>query len=123
LPLVQAIAEQTLALAREHQQRGYQAYALRLLGDIAAHRDPPENGLAESHYRQALTLADKLGMRPLVAHCHLGLGNISRKSGQLDKARAELSAAIKLYRAMQMTFWLLEAEGALAEVEDADHVW
>jgi class 3 adenylate cyclase/tetratricopeptide (TPR) repeat protein len=112
-----ALAEQTLALAREHQQRGYQAYALRLLGDIAAHRDPPENGLAESHYRQALTLADKLGMRPLMAHCHLGLGNISRKSGQLDKARAELSAAIKLYRAMQMTFWLPEAEGALAEVE------
>jgi sugar phosphate isomerase/epimerase len=123
LPLVQASAEPTLALAREHQQRGYQAYALRLLGDNAAHRDPPENALAESHYRQALTLADKLGMRPLVAHCHLGLGNISRKSGQLDKARAELSAAIKLYRAMQMTFWLLEAEGALAEVEDADHVW
>ena len=54
-------------------------------------------------------------MRPLMAHCHLGLGNISRKSGQLDKARAELSAAIKLYRAMQMTFWLEKAATPLAD--------
>jgi hypothetical protein len=56
-------------------------------------------------------------MRPLMAHCHLGLGNIFRKSGRRDEARAELSAGIELYRAMEMTLWLPEAEGALAEVE------
>ena len=56
-------------------------------------------------------------MRPLVAHCHLGLGNLYLKSGRRDEARAELSAAIELYRAMEMTFWLPEAERALAEVE------
>ena len=117
MPLVQAIAEPTLALTREHQQRGYQAYALRLLGDIAAHRDPPENALAESHYRQALTLADKLGMRPLVAHCHHGLGTLYYTIGRLPEARAELCAAIELYRAMDMTFWLPQAEAGLAQVE------
>ena len=71
----------------------------------------------KTHYQQALTLANELGMRPLVAHCHLGLGNLYLKSGRRDEARTELSAAIELYRAMEMTFWLPEAERALAEVE------
>ena len=61
----QALAEQALTLAREHQERGNEAYALRLLGDIAAQREPPESAQAEAHYQQALTLADELGMRPL----------------------------------------------------------
>ena len=69
-----ALAERALALAREHQERGHQAYALRLLGDIAARREPPEVEQAETHYRQALALAEELGMRPLQAHCHRGLG-------------------------------------------------
>jgi ATP/maltotriose-dependent transcriptional regulator MalT len=62
-----ALAERALVLARAHQERGYQAYALRLLGEIAAQREPPERDQAEAHYRQALALAEKLGMRPLVA--------------------------------------------------------
>jgi class 3 adenylate cyclase/tetratricopeptide (TPR) repeat protein len=112
-----ALTKGVLAHAHERQERGYQAYALRLLGDIAARREPPESALAEDHYRAALTLADELGMRPLVAHCHLGLGNLYVKNGRRDEARAELSAAIERYRAMEMTFWLPEAESALAEVE------
>ena len=78
----QALAERALALAREHQERGNQAYALRLLGDIAARREPPEREQAEAHYRQALALAEELGMRPLQAHCHLGLGTLYAKIGQ-----------------------------------------
>ena len=71
-----ALTERALALAREHQERGHQAYALRLLGEIAAQREPPEREQAEAHYRQALALAEELGMRPLQAHCHLGLGTL-----------------------------------------------
>jgi tetratricopeptide (TPR) repeat protein len=56
-----ALAERTLALACENQERGHQAYALRLLGEIAAHRDPPEVESSISSYRQALTLAEELG--------------------------------------------------------------
>jgi hypothetical protein len=56
-------------------------------------------------------------MRPLAAHCHRGLGTLYAKSGQQEPARAELSTAIEMYRAMEMTFWLPEAEAALAEVE------
>ena len=112
-----ALAERALALAREHQERGHQAYALRLLGDIAARREPPESEQAEAHYRQALTLAEELGMRPLQAHCHRGLGTLYATIGQQEQARAELSAAIGLYRAMDMTFWLPQTEAALAQVE------
>jgi tetratricopeptide (TPR) repeat protein len=111
------LAEHMLARTREHQERGHQAYALRLLGAIAARRKPPEREQAEDYYRQALALADELGMRPLVAHCHRGLGTLYGQTGQWRQACAELAAAIDLYRAMEMTFWLLQAEAELAPVE------
>ena len=113
-----ALAEQALALAREHQERGHQAYALRLLGDIAARRDPPEGEPAEAHYHQALALADELGMRPLQAHCHRGLGTLYARRGQWEQARAELCAALDLYQAMDMTFWLPQVEAVLAQAEE-----
>jgi tetratricopeptide (TPR) repeat protein len=112
-----ALAERTLALARAQQERGHQAYALRLLGDIAVRCKPPEHDQAKAHYRQALALAEALGMRPLQAHCHRGLGTLYAMTGQREQARTELSAAIDLYWAMDMTFWLPEAETALAQVE------
>ena len=71
----------------------------------------------QAHYRQALALAEELGMRPLVTHCHLGLGTLYVKTGQREQARAELSTAIEMYRSMEMTFWLPQAEAALAQVE------
>jgi tetratricopeptide (TPR) repeat protein len=116
----QALAEQALMLARAHQERGHQAYALRLLGDIAARRELPQGEPAVAHYCQALTLAEDLGMRPLQAHCHLGLGTLYATTGQRQQARAALSAAIALYRAMDMTFWLPQAEAALAQVGGAE---
>jgi predicted protein tyrosine phosphatase len=114
----QALAGWVLAHARAHEEQGHQAYALRLLGDIAAQRDPPQAEPAESHYRQALTVATELGMRPLLAHCHLGLGTLYAKSGEEEQARGELSAARDLYRAMQMTFWLSRAEATLMGVQE-----
>jgi predicted ATPase len=112
-----AFAERTLALARTHQERGNQAYALRLLGDIAARREPPDSQQAEAHYREALALAEDLGMRPLQAHCHRGLSMLYATAGQTEQARTALSTAIALYRAMAMTFWLPQTEAALVQVE------
>jgi uncharacterized protein HemY len=56
-------------------------------------------------------------MRPLQAHCHLGLGILYVRTGQRQQAHAALSAAIDLYWAMDMTFWLPQAEAALAQME------
>jgi tetratricopeptide (TPR) repeat protein len=113
------LAEHTLALAHAHQERGHQAYTLRLLGDIAVRRDPPAADEADASYRQALALAETLGMRPLQAHCHRGLGTLYATTGQREQARAVLTKAIALYRAMAMTFWLPEAAAALAQVEES----
>jgi tetratricopeptide (TPR) repeat protein len=112
-----ALGEQALVLARTHQERGHQAYALHLLGDIASRREPPELHQAEAHYHQAPALAEELGMRPLVAHCRRGLGTLYVKIGRREQAHAELFTAIELYRSMDMTFWLPEAEVVLAQVE------
>jgi tetratricopeptide (TPR) repeat protein len=112
-----ALAEHTLAHAREHQERGTQAYALRLLGETAVHHASPDVDEAAAHYRQALTLADELGMRPLQAHCHRCLGTLYAKTGRQEQARAELSTAIEMYRAMDMIFWLPQAQAALAQVD------
>jgi tetratricopeptide (TPR) repeat protein len=110
-------ARRTLDLSRDRQERGSLGWALCLLGEITAQHDPLEVELAEDHYRQALALAEELGMRPLQAHCHLGLGTLYVKIGRRQQADTELSTAIELYRAMDMTFWLPQAEAALAQVE------
>jgi class 3 adenylate cyclase/tetratricopeptide (TPR) repeat protein len=110
-------AGRALDLARARKERGNQAHALRLLGEIAAHGDPPQVKPAEDYYHQALALAEELGMRPLLAHCHLGLGRLYAKTGHPEPARLELTTAIALYRAMDMTFWLPQAEAALAQVQ------
>ena len=57
-------------------------------------------------------------MHPLLAHCHRGLGTLYGATGQREPARAELSTAIEMYQAMEMTFWLPQAEMALAQVEE-----
>jgi predicted ATPase/class 3 adenylate cyclase len=111
------LAVGALEMSRFRKERGFQAYALRLLGDIAARREPPDSKQAEAHYQDALALAGELGMRPLQAHCHHGLGTLYRQTGRAALARATLSTAIEMYRVMDMTFWLPVAEAALAEVE------
>jgi hypothetical protein len=94
---------------------------LHQLGVVQAHADPPDVAQAEAHYQQALTLAEKLGMRPLVAHCHLGLGRLYCQTGRGEQARAALATAIDLYRTMDMPFWRPQAEAALAQVDTEDH--
>jgi tetratricopeptide (TPR) repeat protein len=109
-------ARQALDLARQHRERANEAHALHQLSVVQTHADPPDAAQAEAHYHQALALAEELGMRPLQAHCHLGLGTLYAKTGQREQARAALSAAIELYRGMEMQFWLPQAEATLAQV-------
>ena len=109
------LAGRALALARAYQEQGFEAYALRLRGELAMASGSPAE--ADASYRQALALASELGMRPLQAHCHRGLGTLYAKMGQQEQARSELSTAIALYRAMEITFWLPQVEVALAQVE------
>jgi class 3 adenylate cyclase/tetratricopeptide (TPR) repeat protein len=112
-----AAASRALTLARNLGERGHEAWALRLLGEIASTRDPPDVATAEGYYGEAFALASDLGMRPLLAHCHLGLGTLYSQMRKLEQARSELATAIELFRSMDMTFWLERAEAALAKTQ------
>ncbi|MFQ5830398.1 MAG: AAA family ATPase [Candidatus Methylomirabilia bacterium] len=109
-------AERGLALSRERGQRGYEAWALHLLGEIASHRDLPGAEEAQAHYRQALGLASELGMRPLLARCHLGLGKLYRRTGDRPKAQEHLTTATTMLHEMDMRFWLEQAEAEVKEL-------
>jgi hypothetical protein len=110
-------AYQALAMARQHGEHGCESFALCQLGAVHAQAVPPEAVQSEAWYREALALAEALGMCPLQAHCHHGLGSLYAKSGQREQAGAELATAIDFYRAMDMTFWLPQAEATLAAVK------
>jgi sugar phosphate isomerase/epimerase len=97
-------------LAAARGFRGAQAWAAYLLGEISARRDPPEVARAEEHYRRTLALAGELGMRPLVAHCHRGLGLLYQRVGERQKAEEQVATALAMYRDMDMGFWLEKAE-------------
>jgi class 3 adenylate cyclase/tetratricopeptide (TPR) repeat protein len=103
-------AAQALAVSRQQNERGNQVYASRLLGEIAAYADPPDIEQAETHYHQALALAEELGMRPLAGHCHLGLGTLYQRAGRRGQAQSELATACEMYRAIEMAYWLERAQ-------------
>jgi tetratricopeptide (TPR) repeat protein len=111
-------ARAALDLARQQKERGEEAFALHQLGVVHASAELPEVMPAEAYYQHALALAEELGMRPLQAHCHRGLGTLYATTGQREQARTALSAAVDLYQAMEMTFWLPETEAALAQVKE-----
>ena len=89
--------------------QGFAAHARHLLGDIATYPDRFDGESGEAYYREALALAEPRGMRPLVAHCHLGLGKLYRRTGKQQKAQEHLTTAITMYREMEMEFWLEKA--------------
>jgi tetratricopeptide (TPR) repeat protein len=108
------VARRALDLAQRQKERGNEAWVLRLLGEIAASGEPSDRECAEEHYGRARVRADELGMRPLVAHCHLGLGKLSRHRSQRQLARQHLTTASAMYREMDMGFWLEQAEAETA---------
>src|SRR5262249_33283069 len=94
------------AVEHPHLSLGWRAYALHLLGDIATHPDRFDEQSAECYYRKALALAEPRGMRPLVAHCHLGLGKLYGRTGKREQAQEHLTTATTMYHGMGMTYWL-----------------
>ncbi|HSE06217.1 MAG TPA: tetratricopeptide repeat protein, partial [Methylomirabilota bacterium] len=109
LERARSVAQHALDLALRHKERGHQAGALRLMGELAALSEPPAVGEAEAYYGQALALAEELEMRPLQARTYLGLGRLLRLAGDRDRAEDHLAKALGLLREMDMRFWLSRA--------------
>jgi len=105
-----ACADRAITLARGRGERGNEARALHLLGEIASHHAVPDLTTAAGHYGDAMSLASELGMRPLVAHCHLGLGRLYRRTRKREQAQDHLTTATAMYGEMGMTYWLEKVE-------------
>jgi tetratricopeptide (TPR) repeat protein len=106
-------------------QPGYgahSAHSLHLLGDIATHPERFDAERGETHYRQALALAEPRGMRPLVAHCHLGLGKLYGRTGKREQAHEHLTTAETMYREMDVRFWLEQAGAEIEELPCRDYI-
>jgi tetratricopeptide (TPR) repeat protein len=103
-------ARVALELTRRLGARGSEAHALCLVADVASTSGAED---AEPYYREALALAGELGMRPLVAHCHLGLGKLYRRTDKREQAPEHLATATTMYREMGMTYWLEKAEAQM----------
>jgi tetratricopeptide (TPR) repeat protein len=104
----QRLGQRAIEFSRSHP--GFAAHALHLLADIATRPDHLDAEIGEARYRQALALAEPRRMRPLVAHCHLGLGKLYRRTGKREHANEHLITATTMYREMGMTYWLEQAE-------------
>jgi tetratricopeptide (TPR) repeat protein len=108
-----AAVDKALALARDQQERGHEAYALRLDAELLAHEAPNDFDRKAARFGEAMSLAESLGMRPLIAHCRAGLGNAYRQAGRHDAAQSHLDAATSLYGEMGMNYWLNRLEAGL----------
>jgi len=111
-----AAAERAAQMTFEYRQHAYHAWALWMLGEVSAHSAHLNTEAAEAHYRESIRSATELGMRPLVAHCHLGLGKLYRRTGQREQAQEHLNTATTMYREMGMRFWLEQTEKEMAEL-------
>jgi class 3 adenylate cyclase/tetratricopeptide (TPR) repeat protein len=109
------VAGRSLQLAREHHERGYEAWALRLLGEITLRLDPVVSDTARRYFEDAIRLAGVLGMRPLIGRASLGLARLEQKLEQ-PSARERFVAASDLFRELGMTRWRQESEQALAHL-------
>jgi hypothetical protein len=112
------VAQRGLRLARELNEQGIAAGLLRVIGEIATGRTPPDVATAESSFREAMTIADAFGMRPMVAHAHAGLAELYARLGKRDAARTGAAIAVEMFRAMDMPFFVSRAETLLAKLGD-----
>src|SRR5262249_41969149 len=98
------------------REPGFAPHVFHLLGDIATHPGRFDAERGETHYRQALALAEPRGMRPVVAHCHLGLGKLYARTGKREQASEYLTTATTMYREMDMPFYLGQAESHVRDL-------
>ena len=105
-------ARRALEIARAHKERGHEAWAWRLLGEVALRSELsiPE---AEEALHRALSLAMELEMRPLIAHSRLGFGRWFRRTDKRADAEAHMRAAVVLFGELGMRLWVAQAESAL----------
>ncbi len=110
-----AVGERAKEWSRARRERGFEAWALRLLAECQMHTAEVGDATAQDLFQEALGLGAELGMRPLLAHCHAGLALLHHRMGEAQKAQGHLTVATTMYREMGMTYWLEKAKAELTE--------
>jgi len=105
----QAIAR-VMELTSLRELRGSYARSLYTAATVHASGDAADEARARSHFVEALALSEELGMRPLVAQCHQGLGMLLRREGETEEANQHLGKAAELFHTMDMPYWLAQTE-------------
>ena len=105
------VVQLALQNSLDYYQRGAGAWAHWLFGEINTRAD--NLGAAECHYRKAMALASQLGMAPLLAHCHFGLGKGYGLVSKNEQSQEHLLAAASVYRTLEMASWIREIEMTL----------
>jgi tetratricopeptide (TPR) repeat protein len=109
-------AREALDMAREHGERGHEAQALQVLGDIAARGTSPNPEEARARYEEALRLAEALGLRPLVASCVLSLGALAARLGDGADAVRRRVQAQRIFDELDMRSGRERAEKEVTEL-------
>ena len=112
------MARHALDLAVAHKERGHQAWAWRLLGDVASHAGAPALAAAEEHYRKSLGIAEELRMLPVIAHAHLGLGRVLRLGGDRAAAEEHVVTAFMQFRGMAVPYWVKKCGEEMMQLGD-----
>jgi class 3 adenylate cyclase/tetratricopeptide (TPR) repeat protein len=115
LKLANETISRALKLASTREERVLEAWAMPVIAEINADMDRIDQAI--DWYRRGLTRASDFSMLPLTARCHLGLGQLLIKIGDMAEARAAINAAIDLYRSMDISLWEQQAEDALAKID------
>jgi tetratricopeptide (TPR) repeat protein len=106
----QAEIERGLSLVSQGQALGHRPSLLCVRANLVAQDEPSRVADSATLWEEAAALAAGMDMRPLVAHCHLGLGMLYRRTGERAMAHEHLTTAATMYREMGMTYWLEKAE-------------
>jgi DNA-binding SARP family transcriptional activator/tetratricopeptide (TPR) repeat protein len=104
-------------LAVEAGERANEARALYLLASLAADAEPASFEVASARYERPIALATALGMRPLLARCHLDVGTLPHSRADAPAGRGHLQTAVALFQEIDAPYWLEKAETALAKLD------
>jgi hypothetical protein len=112
----EAEIDRGLAFTEPRDARCYLPTLFRLRSEILVRRESVDGTGAATSLERGLALAMELGLRPEIAHCHLGLSRLYRRTGQREQAQEHLTTATTMFREMDMPFWLEQAKAKMREL-------
>lgn len=110
----QALAEESLALARQTNSILGMADALATLGHVAEARECYDEALM--HFEESLKYSREIGNVDAVGRAVSSLGNLARMRGDFGRAKSYLEESLQISRTLNLTWGILNALTSLGHV-------